>query len=254
MRHLIDIMDFSVEELQELIATANDIIAHPEEYREKMKFICSFYVPLGWRSQYCGLFELQRGGVTWYFLDNEYYFKRGEPYGYFDDGERMAFFGGGQTASCGKLLRWYREQDLTVPVQQAQPGDIAIYNFCGTMEPEHCGLITEVKMAITTIASVKSIEGNTTTSNGSESNGGCVAEKTRFTKNIVAVCRPQYKPEEPEIPDDVSGHWAKASIEWAKEQGLIKGYPDGSFKPDKPVTRAELAVILHRIYSKPKGG
>ena len=42
----------------------------PAEYQKKMKFLCSFYVPLGWRSQYCGLFELRRGGVTWYFLDN----------------------------------------------------------------------------------------------------------------------------------------------------------------------------------------
>lgn len=64
----------------------------PAEYQEKMKFLCSFYVPLGWRSQYCGLFELRRGGVTWYFLDNEYYFGRDSAYGYFDDGERMAFF------------------------------------------------------------------------------------------------------------------------------------------------------------------
>ena len=64
----------------------------PWEYQEKMNFICSFYVPLGWRSQYCGLFELRMGRVTWYFLDNEYYFKRDGAYGYFDDGERMAFF------------------------------------------------------------------------------------------------------------------------------------------------------------------
>ncbi len=63
-----------------------------EEYKKQMRFLCSFYVPLGWRSQYCGLFELQRGGVTWYFLDNEFYFNRPAAYGYFDDGERMAFF------------------------------------------------------------------------------------------------------------------------------------------------------------------
>ena len=163
-------------------------------------------------------------------------------------GERMAFFGGGRTASCSVLLRWYREQGLTVPVQQAQPGDIAIYNFSGTIEPEHCGLITEVKMAITTIASVKSIEGNTTTSNGSESNGGCVAEKTRFTKNIVAVCRPTYKPDDPQPVDDVTGHWFTPSVEWAREKGLIKNYPDGSFKPDQPITRAEACVMFERFY------
>lgn len=163
-------------------------------------------------------------------------------------GERMAFFGGGKTASCSVLLRWYREQGLTVPVQQAKPGDIAIYNFSGTIEPEHCGLITDVKMAISTIASIKSIEGNTTTSNGSESNGGCVAEKTRFTKNIVAVCRPQYKPDDPQPVDDVTGHWYTPSVEWAREKGLIKNYPDESFKPNQPITRAEACVMLERFY------
>ena len=48
----------------------------PEEFQSRMRFVCSFYVSLGWRNQYCGLFELRRGGVTWYFLDNEFYFKR----------------------------------------------------------------------------------------------------------------------------------------------------------------------------------
>ena len=63
-----------------------------ERYTQRMKFLTSFYVPLGWRSQYCGLFELEEGGVTCYFLDNEYYFKRSYPYGWMDDCERMAFF------------------------------------------------------------------------------------------------------------------------------------------------------------------
>ena len=64
----------------------------PEEFTRDMTFLTSFNVSLGWRNQYCGLFELKRGGVIWYFLDNEYYFLRPEPYGYFDDAERMAFF------------------------------------------------------------------------------------------------------------------------------------------------------------------
>ncbi|MBQ3292333.1 MAG: glycogen synthase GlgA [Mogibacterium sp.] len=64
----------------------------PAEYRNKMRFIESYEVKLGWRSQYCGLFTLRKGGVTYYFLDNEYYFKRGSVYGEFDDGERVAFF------------------------------------------------------------------------------------------------------------------------------------------------------------------
>lgn len=75
----------------------------PEEYQRKMRFLCSFYVPLGWRSQYCGLFELRRGGVTWYFLDNEFYFKRDAAYGFFDDGERMAFFSKAVCECCRYL-------------------------------------------------------------------------------------------------------------------------------------------------------
>ncbi|MBR2540334.1 MAG: glycogen synthase GlgA [Mogibacterium sp.] len=64
----------------------------PEEYRSKMKYVENYEVRLGWRSQYCGLFTLRKGNVTYYFLDNEYYFKRGSVYGEFDDGERVAFF------------------------------------------------------------------------------------------------------------------------------------------------------------------
>ncbi|MDL2323897.1 glycogen synthase GlgA [Ruminococcaceae bacterium OttesenSCG-928-A16] len=63
-----------------------------EEWRKKLKYITNFTVPVGWRNQYCGLFEFTRGGVTYYFLDNEYYFKRTGLYGFYDDGERFAFF------------------------------------------------------------------------------------------------------------------------------------------------------------------
>ena len=73
------------------------------EFTSEMKFLCSFFVPLAWRNQYCGLFELQRGGVTWYFLDNEYYFGRPEPYGYYDDAERMAFFSKAVCECCRYL-------------------------------------------------------------------------------------------------------------------------------------------------------
>lgn len=62
------------------------------ELRESMQYLCNFTVPVGWRNQYCGLFQAQQGEVTTYFLDNEYYFKRKGLYGHFDDGERYAFF------------------------------------------------------------------------------------------------------------------------------------------------------------------
>ena len=66
--------------------------AIPEEYHAKMKYVKNYEVPLGWRNCYCGLFTLRRGGITYYFLDNEYYFKRSQVYGEYDDAERVAFF------------------------------------------------------------------------------------------------------------------------------------------------------------------
>lgn len=63
-----------------------------KQYREKMTFLGSITVRLAWRKQYCGVFMLEYRGVTFYFIDNEYYFKRESMYGSFDDGERYAFF------------------------------------------------------------------------------------------------------------------------------------------------------------------
>ena len=60
--------------------------------RDTLSYVTNFSVPVGWRSQYCGLFAAERDGVTYYFLDNEYYFKRAGLYGFYDDGERFAFF------------------------------------------------------------------------------------------------------------------------------------------------------------------
>ena len=63
-----------------------------EKYSEDLKFIDSFNVSLGWRNQYCGLFTMEQNGVTYYLLDNEFYFNRPNLYGYGDDGERFAFY------------------------------------------------------------------------------------------------------------------------------------------------------------------
>ncbi|MBE7079752.1 MAG: glycogen synthase GlgA [Clostridiales bacterium] len=62
------------------------------EYRRKFSFLGNIFVPLAWRQQYCGIFTYEENGVTYYFIDNEQYFKRSGCYGYFDDGERFAFF------------------------------------------------------------------------------------------------------------------------------------------------------------------
>jgi len=67
----------------------SDILA---EYRKKMSFVGSIKVQLSWRSQYCGVFLIEENNIKYYFIDNEYYFKRSGIYGHFDDGERFAFF------------------------------------------------------------------------------------------------------------------------------------------------------------------
>lgn len=64
----------------------------PQQLRESMKFITSITVPVSWRRQYCGIFEAKYGNVIYYFIDNQYYFKRGSLYGHYDDAERFAFF------------------------------------------------------------------------------------------------------------------------------------------------------------------
>ena len=165
--------------------------------------------------------------------------------------ERMAFFGGGKTASCSILLRWYKEQGLTVPVREVQAGDIVLLNFHRGTEPEHCGLVvdTSIRLDPKTGAPdfVVTVEGNTSPGlEGSQDNGGCVALKNRDRWRIIGVCRPQYQPE-PEIVDDITGNWAEKDIRWCMEHGLMQGYPDGSFQPDRPVTRAELATVIRRL-------
>ena len=64
----------------------------PDKLRQTLSFVTYTYVPLSWRNQYCGVYEGEANGVKYYFIDNEYYFKRGGLYGHYDDGERFAFF------------------------------------------------------------------------------------------------------------------------------------------------------------------
>ncbi len=66
--------------------------AIPAKWRRQMTFLKRFHFPLSWRNAYCGLFSLEYQGLTYYFIDNEYYFKREGLYGQFDDGERFAYF------------------------------------------------------------------------------------------------------------------------------------------------------------------
>ena len=84
---------------QALAAAGNDVqVILPlyqkvaDSWKDQMSFVCNIEVPLGWRRVYCGLFRLDKDGVIWYFVDNEYYFKRDTLYGHYDDGERFGFF------------------------------------------------------------------------------------------------------------------------------------------------------------------
>jgi len=84
---------------QALAAQGNDVrVVLPlyegiaQKWREQMTFLSHYEISLSWRKVYCGVFSLQKDGVTYYFIDNEYYFKRAQLYGHFDDGERFAFF------------------------------------------------------------------------------------------------------------------------------------------------------------------
>lgn len=74
-----------------------------DEYKAQMEHFSDFYVSLGWRNEYCGLEKLEHDGVTYMFIDNERYFARDYPYGFFDDGERFAFFSKAITESLQYL-------------------------------------------------------------------------------------------------------------------------------------------------------
>ena len=154
-------------------------------------------------------------------------------------GESAAFFGGGKTASCGTLLTWYKAMGQVVPTASVQPGDIVILNFHWTQDTEHCGIVEAKGNGYIT-----TIEGNT--GSGNQANGGMVCRKTRYPAQVVAVCRPKYK-EEPVKKDDLTSHWAEDSCRKAEDKGIMRGYPDGSWCPDKTLTRAELATVLDRL-------
>ena len=171
-------------------------------------------------------------GVPWCVQAQAYWFNKAR--------EFKAFMGGEKTASCSQLLAWHKAHGNVVDKQDIRVGDLTILNFIGTKDTQHIGLVTELMKN----GYFKTVEGNTSPGEeGSQDAGGCVALKTRSVSQVVAVIRPKYKPE---LPDDVKGHWAEEAIEWAIENELMKGYPDGTFCPDKPLTRAEYATIEYR--------
>ena len=99
-------------------AGANVIVMVPlygtisDVYKNKMEHVAEFYVSLGWRNEYCGLERLVHKGVTYLFVDNKRYFDRDYPYGFFDDGERFAFFSKAITESLQHLPDGFRPDIL----------------------------------------------------------------------------------------------------------------------------------------------
>lgn len=94
-----------------------------DKYRDKLEFVKWTYVRLAWRSVYCGLFRTRAEGVTWYFVDNEYYFRRPELYGYYDDAERFGFF----SRAVTELLRDLSAKPDVVHCNDWQSALVPIY-------------------------------------------------------------------------------------------------------------------------------
>ena len=97
-----------------------------EQYKNEAKYLCNYNVGLSWRNLYCGLFELKKDNVTYYFIDNEYYFHRDGLYGFYDDAERYAFF-------CKAVMDSFYFIDFMPEIIHAndwQTALIPIYNNC----------------------------------------------------------------------------------------------------------------------------
>lgn len=110
-----------------------------EKYNSQLEFIAKFDVPLAWRHQYCGLFKIERKGVTHFFIDNEQYFLREKLYGYYDDGERFAYF-------CRAVLESLRHIDFKPQILHCndwQTGLIPVFlKSLYESEPEYKNLST----------------------------------------------------------------------------------------------------------------
>ncbi len=113
-----------------------------EEYKNQMKFICSFTVPLSWRNLYCGVKSLELNGVVYYFIDNEFYFKRGPIYGHYDDGERYAYF-------CKAVLTMLAQIDFFPDILHAHDWQAALSVIYAKRKFSHLGGYNGIKTVFT---------------------------------------------------------------------------------------------------------
>lgn len=179
-------------------------------------------------------------GKPWCVMSLAYWFDKG--------GEFKAFFNGGKTASCTKLMELYKAEGRWFTDGNYQKGDIPIMTFSKTREVQHCGLVIDKSND----GGWYTVEGNTSPGlEGSQDMGGCVAKKIRYTTNILGVCRPQYS-EEPEIiVPDYKGRWSEEYWEKGIALGIIQEETDGKYRPKDNATREEvLAMIIRALEGK----
>ena len=93
------------------------------EFRPEMTFLTNFTVEVAWRKQYCGVFQTEKNGVTYYLLDNEYYFGRDGLYGFYDDAERFIFF----SRAVLEMLRHVDFKPQVINVNDWQTALVPVY-------------------------------------------------------------------------------------------------------------------------------
>ena len=94
-----------------------------QEFKDSLSYMTNFTVPVAWRTQYCGVFTGVVNGVTYYLLDNEYYFARNGLYGFYDDAERFIFF----SRAVLELLRYIDFKPQIINANDWQTALIPVY-------------------------------------------------------------------------------------------------------------------------------
>ncbi len=201
------------------------------EYRNKLIYVTQLFVDLSWRHQYCGIFKYVDKGVTYYFLDNEYYFKRDSYYGYFDDAERFAFF---SKAVIDSMIHLDMHPDI-IHVNDWQTGLIPVYlrtNYYGDLRFMNTKTIFTIhnieyqgKYACDEdiIEDVFGISMNN--SYILEFNGlANIMKGAMESANIVSTVSPSYANE---ILDPLKAHGLHLELQRVKAEGKLRGILNG---------------------------
>ena len=205
-------------------------------FKDKLDFVGTVYVKLDWRNQYCGVFTAQAGRVTYYFIDNEYYFKRADCYGHFDDGERFAFFG----KAVLDILELIGFVPDVIHMHDWQSAVIAVYlktNYAHKQEFKDIKTVFTVhnieyqgKYDMSILSNVFDIAYEY--KNILEYDGGINLMKGAMTcSDIISTVSPTYSRE---IHDYHASHGLDPIInmQTAKVRGILNGIDTESYNPD----------------------